>query len=288
MELTFGLLGLAICSVWFPPIQFGKHAALPPWPLLFIAAVVAGLFSGYVTWVGTIALFSFAILVYLAKEPLPNRALRAIAGVLVIIAALALALHVVPGYRPAVLIPGVKISADAPPFTLRANFDKASVGLLLVALLSNRVRSHSEWRFVFKRTWPIAGVTTALVVTVALAGSFVALDPKLSQYTPVFFATNLLFTCVAEEAFFRGFLQERLTSLLKHVRFGSPIAVVCVALLFGLAHLGGGPTYMLFASMAGIGYGWVYASTRRIEVPILLHFSLNAVHFLGFTYPYLQ
>jgi membrane protease YdiL (CAAX protease family) len=285
---TFGLLGLAICSVWFPPIRIGKQLALPPWPLLFVAAVVAGLFSGHVAWVGVMALAAFAILVYFAKQPLPSRALRAIAGALVIIGSLALGMHFVPGFHHAVLIPAVKISAEAPPYNLHASFDKASVGLFLVALMSHRVNSRSEWRPVLGRTLPIVLATTACVITAGAALAFVRPDPKLSQYAPIFLATNLLFTCVTEEAFFRGFLQERLAARLKSVRFGSFIAVVSAGILFGLAHFAGGLTYVLLASIAGIGYGWAYASTKRIEAAILTHISVNAVHFFGFTYPYLQ
>jgi membrane protease YdiL (CAAX protease family) len=283
---TFGLLGLAICSVWFPPLRFGKKVALPPWPLIYTAAVVAGLFSGHVTWIGAVILAAFAGLVYLAAKPLPSPALRMIAGVLAMCVALALGLHVLPGFQSAVL--AVQISAAAPPYNLHANFGKASVGLFLVALLSTRVRSHSEWRSVLARTWPIALVTAACVVTAAIAFGYVRLDPKLSPYTPIFFATNLLFACVTEEAFFRGFLQERLTGLLKPIQFGPLIAIVCAGILFGLAHYRGGLTYVILASIAGIGYGTAYASTKRIEAAILTHFSVNAVHFLGFTYPYLR
>ena len=55
--------------------------------------------------------------------------------------------------------------------------------------------------------------------------------------------------------------------------------------LFGLVHAGGGPTYVVLATLAGVGYGWVFLRTGRIEASILTHFALNAVHFLGFTYP---
>jgi membrane protease YdiL (CAAX protease family) len=285
---TFGLLGLAICSVWFPPIRFGIQVALPPWPPLFIAAVIAGLVSGYVTWVGAMGLAAFATTAFFARQPLPTRALRAIVGMFAMIAALALAIHALPGFNKAVLIPHIKISSEAPPFTLHASFDQASVGLLLLALLSNRVRSHSEWRLVLLRAFPIAVVTSSSVIGMAVAVGFVGLDLKFSQYAPIFLATNLLFTCVAEEAFFRGFLQERLAGFLSSVRYGSVIAIVCSGLLFGLAHFPGGPTYVALASMAGIGYGYAYASSKRIEAAILAHFSVNAVHFLGFTYPYLQ
>jgi hypothetical protein len=63
-----------------------------------------------------------------------------------------------------------------------------------------------------------------------------------------------------------------------------PIAVTSV--LFGLVHFAGGPLLIGAATLAGVGYGIAYARTRRIEAAVLAHFSLNAIHFLGFTYPY--
>ena len=53
----------------------------------------------------------------------------------------------------------------------------------------------------------------------------------------------------------------------------------------GLAHAAGGWLYVLVASLAGIGYGWIYASTRSIAWAIVAHAGLNAIHFLVFTYP---
>ena len=41
----------------------------------------------------------------------------------------------------------------------------------------------------------------------------------------------------------------------------------------------------MFATIAGIGYGWVFWRTNRIEASILSHFLLNAAHILCFTYP---
>lgn len=99
---------------------------------------------------------------------------------------------------------------------------------------------------------------------------------------------NLLFTCVAEEAFFRGLLQGRMARALEsagrhRLAFGLPLCAS--ALVFGLAHAAGSPSYVLMASLAGLGYAWSYAVTGRIEVPILLHWTLNALHFMAFTYP---
>jgi len=52
-----------------------------------------------------------------------------------------------------------------------------------------------------------------------------------------------------------------------------------------LAHYMGGNNYILLATVAGVGYGWVYRHTGRIEASILTHFSLNSLHLLLFTYP---
>ena len=40
------------------------------------------------------------------------------------------------------------------------------------------------------------------------------------------------------------------------------------------------------AMIAGVGYGVAYAITGRVEAAIVAHFTLNSIHFLGFTYPY--
>jgi membrane protease YdiL (CAAX protease family) len=55
--------------------------------------------------------------------------------------------------------------------------------------------------------------------------------------------------------------------------------------LFGLAHLGGGWSHALAAAVAGLGYGAAYLRTQRIEAAMAVHFSVNALHLLFFTYP---
>jgi membrane protease YdiL (CAAX protease family) len=120
----------------------------------------------------------------------------------------------------------------------------------------------------------------------ATGAGLVRPDVKLPQVTLMFLAVNLFFTVVAEEAFFRGFLQARLASALGGVRHGQWIAVAGSALLFGAAHLAGGPLYAALAFIAGIGYAVAYQRTQRVEAAIVVHIALNAVHFIAFTYPY--
>jgi simple sugar transport system ATP-binding protein len=59
-------------------------------------------------------------------------------------------------------------------------------------------------------------------------------------------------------------------------------------LVFGVVHAGGGAMYVLLSIAAGIGYGWIYASTRSLAAATLAHAGLNTIHFFLFTYPALR
>jgi membrane protease YdiL (CAAX protease family) len=63
------------------------------------------------------------------------------------------------------------------------------------------------------------------------------------------------------------------------------VALGVTAILFGLAHFGGGWQYVCAATVAGLGYGWAYQRTQRVEAAMAVHFGNNALHFLLFTYP---
>lgn len=52
--------------------------------------------------------------------------------------------------------------------------------------------------------------------------------------------TNLFFTCVSEEALFRGIIQRHLERSLNRFRNGAWLALGAAAVCFGLAHFGGG------------------------------------------------
>ena len=194
---------------------------------------------------------------------------------------LMLALHLWPGFHnpslwgPALMMPG------ALPYELRLPLDKALAGLALLTCLPRRGCLPDFW----PRLLPFLILTPALVLSLAVVQGFTHWAPGGRPEIPLFLVVNLLYTCAAEEAFFRGWLQEGLHRLFRRQPWGSPLAIVLPALLFGLAHLASGPRYAVLAAGAGLGYGWAYARTRRIEAPVLVHFALNAVHFLAFVYP---
>ncbi len=283
--VTFGLLGLSILAVWLPPIAFGMRFGMPVWPVIFCSAIVSGMMSGYLAWQALAGLAVFAALAWWASHSGSSRWQRMVPCILTAVIALALALHRLPGFRNPAVIVDFKVSAQALPFTQYANFDKAAVGLILLVWLCRRATSVDDWKEIARKTPLIIAITTVSVMGLALALGVVRFDPKWPEITPVFLAMNLLFTCVAEEAFFRGFLQERCAMALQGVRWGSVMTIALSGLLFGLAHAAGGVSYMILATVAGFGYAIVYASVRRVEAAIATHIVVNAVHFIGFTYP---
>lgn len=202
------------------------------------------------------------------------------------VAAATLMLHWAPGFNNPRILSAVRFTPDALPFRLHFNFDKASLGLLLLAFLHPRITRWPDWREMFRLAAPAVLATVAVLLGCSLLLGYVRFAPKFPEATGWFLWANLCFTCVAEEALFRGFLQRRLAARWQEKPYGAWLALSVAAALFGLAHAAGGPVYVLLSLLAGAGYGWAYLrSGYRIEASILTHFVVNATHFLLFTYP---
>ncbi|MDB5820503.1 MAG: hypothetical protein JWQ11_4143 [Rhizobacter sp.] len=281
---TFTLLALAIEAVWLPPIRLAGLAA-PAWPLIYTAALLSALASGVVSWTALPAIASFAALVFAAVTA-RSSGWRGAANVACALVGLALLLHKLPGFHNPKLFDAVQISANAPPFTQYLNFDKATAGLFMLAAFAPRPRAGDTHRAMLSSALVLSLLTTVGVLGLATALGIVRVDPKWPASAWAFLAANLLFTCVADEAFFRGLIQERLAAIRPSSRALTAIAVVLSTGLFAATHLPGGLALTGLAGLAGLGYAFAYQKTHRVEVAIGAHFMVNAAHFLLFTYPY--
>lgn len=281
--ITFGLLAATILLLWVPvPAVAGTRCWA--WCGGLVLACGAGLAAGILDWRAPFAIAAFAALAwgaYAARSAWIRGVLLALTG----LAALLMAMHRVPGFHNPVVLEGYRFSSDTLPFTLYANFDKAVVGIVLVGVFCERIATWDGWAAMLRRIWPVVLSTLAIVLGLALLLGQVRPDLKWTPYSAWFLASNLLVTCVAEEAFFRGFLLERLTRALRGWRGGVVCAVILSSALFGVAHLGGGLHLAVLATVAGIHYAVAYLRSKRVEGAILTHFVLNAVHVVGFSYP---
>ena len=86
-------------------------------------------------------------------------------------------------------------------------------------------------------------------------------------------------TALPEEFLFRGVIQNLLTRW-----WGPRAGLGTAAIVFGLAHLPD-PRYVLLATLAGLGYGWVYARTGKITASALTHTAVNWIWRLFLSYP---
>lgn len=279
-------LGLAIISIWFPSLRLASGQRLAWWPFFLAIAVGVGLYVGTVTPIGALVVLAACPLSAARSWGSPKWVQRAcaVAGVLV---AFGLAVRLFPGFPQVVFIDGLRLTPDATPMRLTAHFDAGVAGLVLMAFYCRPAKTWAELKGAALPALWIGAVTTAIVIAFACAVGYVRPEFKLPSFTGWHLAKILLWTCVMEEAFFRGVVQGGLanTAFIQarpHLRW-LPLALASV--LFGLAHAGGGANYVLLAGLAGLGYGYAFQATGRIEAAMFAHFLLNATHFIGFTYP---
>ncbi|MCM2575636.1 CPBP family intramembrane metalloprotease, partial [Achromobacter xylosoxidans] len=135
----------------------------------------------------------------------------------------------------------------------------------------------------------LAALAACAAAVVACLGLALALDvvawaPKWPDSGWLWLANNALLVTLAEEALFRGYVQERLARCWRDRPWGATAALSIAALLFGLAHYAGGWQWMLLAGIAGVGYGLAYRY-GGLAAAVLAHLGLNAAHYGLFTYP---
>jgi membrane protease YdiL (CAAX protease family) len=146
-------------------------------------------------------------------------------------------------------------------------------------------RTRAEWKQVFVSTGIYGSICIAILMGAAIALGHVKFNPKFPSQTFVFLLNNLMLVCMAEEAFFRGYIQKNLTDLCERHRISKMFALVVASIIFGLRHYESGIPMIILSTIAGLFYGAAYMRNNRIEAAILVHFGLNAAHFFIFSYP---
>jgi membrane protease YdiL (CAAX protease family) len=272
--LPFALLLGAVLSLWV-------RRDLALWVLAL--AVVVAHYTGALDFAAPlwIALLGVIAYLYASRTGMQKVAL----GLVFLLYAVALGLLLIPGFPRTVLVEHLVLSPGAMPYDLSVGFAKVVTGIFILAFMHDRVRSWRELGCVLVRVAPVFLVTAFVVMILALALGYVKFDPKWSLLFFTWGLINLFFTCLSEEAFFRGFVQREIGQMGSNPKVSGILAVAIASLLFGLVHFGGGWKYALAATLAGVGYGIAYQRTQRIEGSMAVHFGVNALHFLFFTYP---
>ena len=232
-----------------------------------------------------IVVIALASMVIYALQRYQKPIWRAVGWSLFVLFILALGFRLLPFFTPVTLMPPLAEQT----YVFRT---EKLVLLLLLPPMVLLPWSHRIPQLPHVRPWLVSILIgfIILLTTIPIAVSTGFVSPGIPQ-DPVsllvyWLGYNLLYTCVLEEAFFRGIVQTafvRVFSQRLRLSYARLIAIVCAALLFGLAHFGGGWSFVLLATIAGIGYGIVYDLTGRLHYAVLVHFGVNAVRLLAFS-----
>jgi len=290
--ITWGLFALAIVLA-FADVR--QQLRLWYWP--FIGAIASALYFEQLTFIG-LACFGVGVVLALLPKHIPNTWGRILVHSLLSLWLIALAAHLLPGFNNLLVLDNVRASELSTAYSMYLNIDKPLIFFILLLSVPTLLKSdHVQDKAllfmptsgddqILKKTQQyivqlvILAILFAIIFGLAYALGLIKPDVKVPQWWLVFAFSNLLLTCVAEEAFFRGFVQQTLVK-----KYGAIAALSTTSVLFGVAHFAGGGAYVLVASIAGLLYGLVHYWYRNLYLPILLHFILNMTHLLFFTYP---
>lgn len=274
-QLPFALLLAAVLGLWV-------HRAA--WIGALVAAIVAAYLTGSLHGLAALWIALAAALAW-GYARARSRAARVALGVVFGLYALAMGLALLPGFDRVVLVRHVVLSPGAAPYDIAVGFPKVVTGIFILGLINPALLSRHGLGAALRSAVPVFAATALVVMAGVYAMGYTAFAPKWTALFLLWAPINLFFTCLSEEAFFRGFVQHELARVGSNHGLAAGIALVVGAATFGLAHAGGGASFVIAAALAGLGYGWAFHRTRRIEAAMAVHFGVNAVHFLLFVYP---
>lgn len=270
-------LALAIISLWIKNKPFVLGILLT-WYLIF------GIIGKNVTFLALpfLALFFISFYGYARNK---NIWLKAIGGFIFFVLTILALLHKTPGINNWLILNQHQFSPDSIPYSLYLNYETPLIGICILVFSLPLIKSIKDLITVFKIILPLSLATIIVLITGSYLLGYIHFDPKFTNIFFIWAIHNLLFTCITEEGFFRGFIQNLLCKWFSKIKYGKYLGLIIAATLFGIAHFAGGPKYIILASIAGLFYGYTYLKTERIEASILVHFFLNTTHFIFFSYP---
>lgn len=266
------------------------------WVLLCFA-ILCALAASRLTGIGLVSIACGFVLACLLRRPTRERLPQlsrpwaiAVLQILLVAWSLALMAHFLPGFNNLLVLDKVQSGPASMPYTLYLNLDKPMIFFAMVIAFPGMLTIERAHFAALKKGPAYAGIAAAewaapvmlflLVMILALGAGFIRPELTLPAWIWIFALNNLLLTCVAEETFFRGYLQNLIAR-----KAGMAVAVIAAGCLFGVAHYLGGLTYVVLSSVAGVLYGLVYCFSGRLLAAVVVHFLLNLTHLVFFTYP---
>jgi membrane protease YdiL (CAAX protease family) len=240
---------------------------------------------GFIDVMSTFVLLAYGISCYLFSVN-KTKKYKVVLGITIFLMTIVLMTHLLQGINNPKIIDDYTFSENAVSFTKYLNIDKAIAGFFLLLYVVPRSKKVNYENSIIAVL--VATLVTSISLLTAVLTGMVDLDPKFSGLIIPWALTNLFLTCYTEEAFFRGFIQVQISSILSKYSINHIISIFVSGILFGLVHLSAGFAYTVIASLLGCSFAYIYYKTKNIYWPICAHFIFNLSHFVLFTYPYIK
>lgn len=199
-----------------------------------------------------------------------------------VITTILLLFHQLPGFNNPKILDKVIVGTHSSPYSMYFNFDKSLVPFILLFALPTlfyiNPDSKRSWRY-----WCALVFSIPILLFMATMIGVIKIELHFPYWIWQFGLANLFFVSLAEEALFRGYIQQRLSGWFGHI-----LALFIASGLFGLIHFSGGYFLVFFATLAGLIYGLAWMWSGRLWISTFFHFTLNLTHLLFFTYPMYQ
>lgn len=200
--------------------------------------------------------------------------------IILLIFCIGLFLHFIPGFDNVKVLDRVYASANSSPFTLYFNFDKP-LGVFVLFLIFPALFVNKNYVKASLLKWILLIISPLILLSIPWYLDVLKWELSLPWWLGYFLFSNLFLVALVEEAYFRGYLQQRLCEFLNPAW-----ALLIASIAFGLIHYRSGILMVVFASLAGIIYGLAYRYSKYLWVSVFFHFGLNLMHLIFFTYPF--
>lgn len=265
--VIWGILTLGLIS-----LSMNKKIAFA----CLLIACVGLVYCGVLSLVGIGILIGFAILlgIYLIFGYVWIE-------ILLVLGCTGLFFHFIPGFHNPKVLDNVLISSQSVPYSMYFNLDKSLIPFILTCMIPTLFCTDE----CLKKTLSFPRILflvcfLGMLLWVATFLKIIKPEFHVPSWIILFVWVNLFFVSYVEEAFFRGYFQQRFS-----LWIGRYPALILASLLFASYHLKIGYLLALFAFFAGIAYGLAWMWSGRVWVSTIFHFGLNLVHLLFFTYP---
>jgi uncharacterized protein len=191
----------------------------------------------------------------------------------------------IPGIYNWHIIDNEIIKFQAVQYSLWLNIDKCVVAMAFGIFALTPITKVTEFNIAFRKAAPTYLLCVTSLIVFGITSNLVDFDPKLPDLWLIWMIVNFATSCIAEELFFRSFVQKNITLALHNTLFAKFFAILICAIIFA-TFMPSHKAMLPLSFIAGCFYGYAYAKTGKVEVSIILHFIVNSTHLFFFTYPY--